>query len=335
MMPSRLLNYAGMVLVGLLFIAPAAMAADPGDVFPELSEASDQKAGSLLVFNIYTSSTANPNVQNTSLSITNTNSSNSAAVHLFFVDGNSCSIADRFLCLTPQQTTTLFAGDQDPGITGFLVAVAVDLITGAPERFNYLIGSEFVKFSTGHFAGLGAEAYSKLTDTNQLTLDRTLAGIFFDGLLLPGSYNRLGRVLAISSIAARPDGNDTLLIINNINGSYQTSANIIGPVFGLLYNEAEESFSFTFPAGCQLRATLSNVFPRTTPRFEVIIPAGQVGWLKLWAVFTVGTGLTGAVINFNPNAATSQNAFNGGRNLHKLTLANTGLLLMPSFPPNC
>ncbi len=272
-------------------------------------------------------------MQNTSLSITNTNSSNSAAVHLFFIDGNSCSIADRFLCLTPQQTTTLFAGDQDPGITGYLVAIAVDLVRGVPTRFNYLIGSEFVKFATGHFAGLGAEAYSKLTDTNFISVDQTQAGLFFDDLALPGSYNRLARVLAISSIASRRDGNDTLLIINSMSGDFRTAAFNIGNVFGLLYNEAEESFSFTFPAGCQLRATLSNVFPRTTPRFEVIIPAGQIGWLKLWAVGNVG--LTGSVINFNPNAAASQDAFSGGRNLHKLTLLPVGFFPMPIFPPNC
>ena len=209
----------------------------------------------------------------------------------------------------------------------------MDFITGQPARFNYLIGSEFVKVASGHFGGLGAEAYSKLTDTNVLSADGTLAGLFFDGLILAGSYNRLARVLAISSIGARADGNDTLLILNGISGNYQTSAFSIGNIFGLLYNEAEESFSFTFPAGCQLRASLSNVFPRTTPRFEVIIPAGQVGWLKLWAVGNAG--ITGSVINFNPNAAASQSAFSGGRNLHRLTLTNSGFIAMPIFPPTC
>jgi hypothetical protein len=79
-------------------------AAGPGALFPSDSEVSDQKAGSVLVYTTYSSSIAAPNSQNTRISITNTHQQLRVAVHLFFVDGATCSIADSLVCLTPNQT---------------------------------------------------------------------------------------------------------------------------------------------------------------------------------------------------------------------------------------
>ncbi|MEK7830744.1 MAG: hypothetical protein AAB401_06625, partial [Acidobacteriota bacterium] len=104
-------------------------AVGPGGNFPSSAEMSDQKAGSVLVYNIYTSST-DPNRQNTRINLTNTNSQLAAFVHLFFVF-EGCSVADNFVCLTPNQTASFLMSDLDPGVTGYMVAVAVDAL-GCP-----------------------------------------------------------------------------------------------------------------------------------------------------------------------------------------------------------
>src|SRR5215472_6546104 len=82
----------------LLVLSSAAYAADPGLAYPITSEVSDQKAGSLLVFNTYSSSASAPAQENTRINITNTNPAESAWVHLFLVEGGSCGIADTFIC---------------------------------------------------------------------------------------------------------------------------------------------------------------------------------------------------------------------------------------------
>src|SRR5262249_55332011 len=95
-------------------------APDPGILPQAASPVSDQRAGSVLIYNIYTSSAASPNSQDTRVSITNVEQSRSAIVHLFFVDGSSCMAADSYICLTPNQTATFLASDLDPGTTGYI-----------------------------------------------------------------------------------------------------------------------------------------------------------------------------------------------------------------------
>jgi hypothetical protein len=301
----------------------------PGLAYPASSQISDQKAGSVLVYNIYTSA-SDPTRQNTRISITNTDTARPIAVHLFFVDGSSCSVADSILCLTPNQTSSFLASDLDPGTTGYIVAVAVDA-AGCPTNFNFLIGDEYVKFASGHEANLGAEAIAALPgglafcNTNSST-----AQLNFDGI----SYNPVPHVLAADNIGSRADGNDTLLILNRIGGNLATGASTLGTIFGLFYDDSETGVSFSLASGaCQFRNSITNTTPRTTPRFEQFVPAGRSGWFKVWVPGLFG--MTGAILNTNPSAGTSAGAFNQGHNLHKLTLTSTASYVIPVFPPGC
>lgn len=317
----------------------------PGQCHPPESQISDDKPGSALFFALYTSAAASNDPQNNSrVNITNTNSQLGVAVHLFFVDGATCSVADAFLCLTPNQTATFLMSDVDPGITGYIVALAVDgpagtadgNNTGCPVSFNYLIGSVSVKMtmSPRREAELAAESCaaefgSPVPGCNP---NSSTAAINFNGV--PGQgYNRLPRVLASSSIPARADGNSTLLVVNRIGGNLGTGAASLGSLFGILYDDAENSASFSVTGGCQLRGELTNNFPRTTPRFENFIPTGRTGWLRIWSENDIG--LIGATLNQNRNANAVANAFDGGHNLHKLTLASSVTLTIPVFPPSC
>ncbi|MFN0119227.1 MAG: hypothetical protein ACKV2V_01855, partial [Blastocatellia bacterium] len=274
-----------LTLAALAILAMSALAGDPGG--PDLGQVSDQKAGAILIYNAYSSSSTNPTAENTRIAITNTNDTQSALVHLFFVDGATCSVADSFVCLTKSQTMTLLASDVDPDVRGYIVAIVVDK-NGVPQTgFNYLIGDEYIKLASGHAANLGAEAIrgavATAADANMIA-----------AIALP-----LPRVLAIDNLPSAKDGNDTLLIVNRIfdanyvTGGSNTSGNT--GIFGLLFDELENGYSYTFNVTCQLRQSLSDSFPRTAPRFTSVIPAGTSGWMKFWNTNSAA-GLLGASI---------------------------------------
>lgn len=327
-------NLANNTATASTFIKPPPF--NQGDPYPALSEASDQKEGSILFYPIYTSDAANGNSQNTRISMTNTSPTERVTVHLFAVDGASCAILDAFVCLTPNQTVSFLASDFDPGSTGYLVAVAVEDDTGLPRAFNELIGDEYVKFSSGHHANLSAESVAATmmfpagTDPNV-----TSATLKFDGM----SYNRLPRILAADNIPSAVDGNSTMLIINRVGGNFTLSGALIGGITGLLFNDEETSFSFTAnQASCQYRTILSNTFPRTFTPFNRVIDAGHTGWMKFWGVDdSRGSekALFGSIINFNSAAEANANAYNQGHNLHKMTLTDKAEIVVPVFIPSC
>jgi hypothetical protein len=80
------------------------------------SAASSNKAGSILFFHKYTSSTTTPDANNTLVSLTNTNPRDGVTVRLFFV--RDCQVASQLLNLAPNQTRTLLMSVEDPGRTG-------------------------------------------------------------------------------------------------------------------------------------------------------------------------------------------------------------------------
>ena len=301
-------------------------------LLPENPVVSDKKPGSILIYPVYTSGATDGNTQNTRFSITNTDAVRPINVHLFLVDGATCSVSDTYICLTQNQTASFLASDLDPGQTGYMIAIAVN-DDGCPIIFNALIGDAYVKFPTGHAANLGAEAIAGLAglvNSPLCNLGTPSVVIPFDGNI----YQPLPRTLAADNLPDRASGNDTLLIIDRIGGNLSTGAASLGAIFGILYDDAEVSASFGFATSQhQFRSSLSNTFPRTTPRYEQLIPGNRSGWMKLWGDSDIA--IVGATINYNPNTASNSNAFNQGHNLHILKTTTSATLTIPVFPPSC
>jgi hypothetical protein len=292
----------------------------PGTTIPLESAISAQRAGSVLLYNLITSG-LNPDVNDTRLTITNISQVNPINVHLFFIDGTSCAVADQFVRLTQNQTASILASDFDPGVTGYVVAVATDDL-GCPIVQNDLIGDAYVKFNRGHAANLAAISISALA-VGQQTCDGSsyLATLQFDGI----SYNRLPRTVAIDSIPSQANLNETMLVINRLGGDLSVGASRLETLSGLLFDDAESSQSFVLPGeNCQLIGVLGNNFPRTAPRFVSVIPAGRTGWMKVQQ--GSDGAISGAVINL------SSDGFSGGHNLHTLSTTSTASLTIPVYP---
>jgi hypothetical protein len=274
--------------------------------------------------------TASPGTQNSRISLTNAGPT-PARIHLFVVDGSTCSTSDVYICLTPNQTSTFRASDFDPGVTGYIVAIAVNGVTGQPIAHNYLIGDAYVKFSSGHFAQYGAVAVSALK-INPVCVDPTAteATLRFDGI----NYNRLPRILAADGIPSPSEGNSTMISVHAVGGNLSQSGRTIGTLTGNLFDHLENNYSWNESANvCQFRRILTDTFPRTFVPFSQAIQAGHSGWMKIRAFNDVA--ILGVQINYNANSGNFGNAFNEGHTLHHLTLTNTATLTIPVDIPEC
>lgn len=303
----RLFNLALLVSGLLLMSAPAFAQYPIGN-----SHLSDMKPGSILFYNRYTSNPGNPRAGDTQINITNTNQTEDVAVHLFLVDGSTCTIADAFISLTKNQTASFLMSDIDPGVSGYIVAVASE---GGPIQFNWLIGTEYIRETDGRTAALQAVSVARRNPAPVLPNSDSTAALVFNDV----EYERLPNALALASFNSQTTDSTTLSI-------YSPSSNLlIGNVetvnvFVLLYNDAEVALSSSFSLRCYRYDSLTSLFNRSGG-INRHVPTGSTGWIRMTAS---GRPLLGSALHRGP-------VFVGGHNLHALSLLSSYTILVPAL----
>jgi len=312
----------GVLWLATLLLAPArSLAGDAGTAYPASSEASDNRAGSVLLYPFFTSSApadgsgaaaAEP-TENSALTLTNTHAT-SVAVQLFFVRGTTGLI-------NPSVTLTITLPPQAPrpipvapGFRGHVIAVAIEASTGCPIAFNHLIGDVDVKLTTGHVASLPAIAVAALYNGRLSSCDSGDASLRFNGV----DYNRLPRGLALANTGSPEDGNFTLFVADHIGGDLEAALSPLGSVNGTFYHQSDVgdlANPFDFSAPPQFFGTFA----------PDGVPPGTPVWFEVYSA--PAAAMVGSVLTFNADASSVPSAFTGGHNLHILTLGTDTLAL--------
>lgn len=286
-----------------------------------LASIGGQLPGSLLVYPLYSSISTNTQAEDTRLTITNTSPTDLVAVHIFWVDGSGSTIADTFLCLTSNQTTRYMASEFDPDIGGYLIAIAIDPLTGCPVNHNNLIGELYLKTIAGQSANLAAISIQAL-EPRPVQCDQAsvTAEIRFDGYY----YQMLPTTLAVDHLPSPTDGLESLLIVDRIEGSLVAGMRTIGDLAGVVYNDLEVGQSFTIASSRrQMRLPLADSTLRLTPRLSKSIPNGRTGWVRFSHVDQ--GAMVGVVLTRSRQ----------GHNLHALGMTGTSRLVVPLTGRGC
>jgi hypothetical protein len=325
----------------VLVINNTATSANPGLLFPATSSltvgcpaaavpsirVSDQKPGSILVFPYYTSGNdAPPAVNDTRISLTNISppanpKAFQAFVHVFLVEGSSCMQTDFFVCLTPGATYSFNALSMDPVITGYIIAIAVDAMTGLPVQNNVLVGNAFLN-TPNYYGNYGAESFAA-NSTNLFADQGTVATLFFDGI----GYDPVPKKFAveIQSLVDVPAPFQRIVtagMIGDLSSGILSGA--AQSATGQIINEQEDSRSINnlVTGACQAMGVISDTV-RVGGGLANFIPSGRSGTVR----FEVG-GAVGLLL-------TPRNTRWGGvRTLHKTATVATSLTI-PVFFPNC
>lgn len=292
-------------------------------------QVSDQKAGSLLVFPYYTSKAQDR--RDTRVTISNPGPKHVTA-HIFMLDGSNCSQADQFVCLTPNASIAFRASELDPEVTGWILAVAVDDVTGHPVAMNSLIGNAFLM--DGDYVGnYGAESFwatgnpSDIVDPNAGAFGT--ATLKFNGGVGTGGYDLLPTQFAVEIQSINDAVGQKIVtvgMVGDLTSGSPTGAGQVG--IGQLYNGNEKPFgSFTriLNDGCQSSAVLTSGVPRVPLGMNNLVPAGHVGTMKFFTGGGVGLFLTPKALG---------NRWYGVRNLHKISVMEKSLII-PIFTPSC
>ena len=288
--------------------------------------ASESKAGSLLFFSRFASGVYG----NTRLSLTNTHPTLRARLRIFFTGLVEPALMNEYIIiLQPNQTTTLNVNEFAANQKGWVMATAIDG-RAQPFQYNYLIGSAVVnEQTTGLVTGYNALALSKnLAGAAARNSDGITTDLIFDDT----NYDRLPATLGLNGVPNQQD-NTTTFGFARPPLSILEAPNTRGSLGVTLYDDLLASFGATLG---QLEVKLGNVRNNAqAPPITNTIQKGHRGWFKVNSsapIFAWFNNLAG--VRFSTAEGAWTGGFNGGANLHVLTLADTYLLRTPGNNPN-
>lgn len=239
----------------------------------------DQKPGSVLFYNRYTSNPTNTTRENTALNLTNTHPTDTANVRLFFVSGETCQTEEFALCLRPRQSVSVLASDIDPGVKGYVVAVACDA-AGQPTQFNWLVGNAVVKqpSSAGFYsATLSAVAVAKRAG-GAASVSGGVAEMVFDDAM----YDRLPGQIMIDNVPSQGGLNASAITF------FRPLPDLAGGVSGATaqvsaWSDARGELvnsSGNVSTACYGEVNVSSLRLSPTP-VSLLIPPGANAWFAL------------------------------------------------------
>jgi hypothetical protein len=347
-----LLNFClALVMLGACFMAARAQGLPGSGFLGSTTDAAegrgvqDMKLGSVLFFNYYTSDPNNTASVDTIFNLTNVHPTSDIALHLFFVDSTTCNVADAFFCLTRNQTASFRASDMDPGVVGYVIAVAVDS-AGRPVSFNALAGEAMIGTGTGHRFLLPAVVAARRDGffASPVNSDGQSATMFFNN----AQYDLLPQTLVLDSFPSQVAGigapaANTVLYVYSPLPNLTTPDAFSGSLFFLVYDDQEQIFSGSMGLNCFLSSSKQRITSvRTTPNVNTIVPSGHTGWASFYGIGerTVVSNITGGTTtlsNFPLMGATATRFgnFNGGHNLRLATTFAGYSITIPLITPNC
>jgi len=234
------------------------------------SAISNTKAGSALFFHKYTSDSANPSGVNTLFTLTNSNPRDGVSVRLFYV--RDCTVMSKFTNLAANQTQTFLASAEDPGKTGYIIAVAVNT-QGVPSQFNWLIGSASLRDAQGHEASYNAVGVAKRTGGPVSSVVGSVAEMKFDD----SEYDRLPKVIALDNIQSQDaNGARTDVVVYSPLADLSGAGAQTTKITATSYDQSGSPRPAVVETACGLSAQVSAIW--TNPPLNSYITPNNPGW---------------------------------------------------------
>lgn len=197
------------------------------------------------------------------------------------VNSATCEVSSFTLCLAAQQTVGFALSDLDPGVKGYIMALATDA-GGRPTDFNWLIGQALIKQPLGGrvvAALLKAYTVAKRKEGIVAADGNNQAELIFDNL----NYDRLPSHLGFDGVPTQINGlNTTQLsffrpLSNFAGGVGSTSVQITG--FGTSGSNQVVATTGTVPLTCMADVNVGAL--RLTPvTINNLIQPGNYAWLS-------------------------------------------------------
>jgi hypothetical protein len=288
----------------------------------------DQKPGSILFFNRYTSNASNPPREDTTINLTNTNPAAGVNVRLFLINGATCEPQKVEVCLAAQQTVSYLMSDLDPGIKGYIVAIAVNQL-GEPIQFNWLSGNTVVRQSAANIgrsftAMVSAIAIAKRKEGELKAGQNNEAEMVFDDVV----YDRLPLQNAFDGVPSQANAANATTFsfyrpLASLNGG-PTNATVQISGWGTNQLNQVVSSAGSVSTACYGDFPVSQLRLTPTPIAQ-LLPAGATAW------FAASTADAQPLLGVQLNSG----LFNSGGNARATSFATDYRIKVPVSVVTC